>query len=157
MLRQLMCEQFPKLTWGAMARRRAAEHGISSTADLKAGLRSRASPAARSPASDIERPMPPLWQRIRRACRCADAGYSRRQFRPPVRRHPLAANARRGAPPPGTSSKWPTQGHAPLLEGDLVSQIVGFVDKCEHAGQPRTDDQSKPLNPSFLLPARFCN
>jgi len=27
------------------------------------------------------------------------------------------------------------QGHAPMLEGELVRQIVGFVDKCEHAGQ----------------------
>jgi hypothetical protein len=27
------------------------------------------------------------------------------------------------------------QGHAPLLEGQLVRQIVGFVDKCEHAGK----------------------
>jgi hypothetical protein len=29
----------------------------------------------------------------------------------------------------------PDQGHAPLLEGDLVRQIVSFVNKCESARQ----------------------
>jgi hypothetical protein len=27
----------------------------------------------------------------------------------------------------------PDQGHAPLLEGELVQQIVAFVNKCEAA------------------------
>jgi pimeloyl-ACP methyl ester carboxylesterase len=78
MLRELMSEQFPKLTWtqwlGAAHRTwHSKPGGLKPAYDL--GI-------ARALASiDIDRLMPPLWHEFDALAGVADAGYSRRQFR----------------------------------------------------------------------------
>jgi pimeloyl-ACP methyl ester carboxylesterase len=129
MLRQLMCEQFPKLTWaqwlGAAQRTWHFKHGgLKPAYDL--GI-------ARALAGvDIERPMPPLWHEFD-----ALAGVPMLVIRG-ANSDLLSADtvaAMRARRAHLDVIEVADQGHAPLLEGDLVSQIVGFVDKCEHAGQ----------------------
>jgi hypothetical protein len=39
----------------------------------------------------------------------------------------------------------PDQGHAPLLEGQLVRQIVRFVEKCETASQHESAAEKSAL------------
>jgi hypothetical protein len=93
-LRRLMGAQFPNLTaeqWlGAARRTWHLKHGALKPAydigiaNALAGI-------------DIERPLSTLLERVRRACRRADAGHSRRQFRHPDRGD--GGGCARGAPP----------------------------------------------------------
>ena len=147
-LRQLMCEQFPKLTWaqwlGAAQRTWHFKHGgLKPAYDL--GI-------ARALAGiDIERPMPPLWNEFD-----ALAGVPMLVIRG-ANSDLLSADtvaAMRARRAHLDVIEVADQGHAPLLEGELVRQIVGFVDKCEHRRPTRTDDHSKPRS-VVLLPARF--
>jgi pimeloyl-ACP methyl ester carboxylesterase len=129
MLRQLMCEQFPKLTWaqwlGAAQRTWHLKHGgLKPAYDL--GI-------ARALAGvDIDRPMPPQWHEFD-----ALAGVPMLVIRG-ANSDLLSADtvaAMRARRAHMDIIEVADQGHAPLLEGELVRQIVGFVDKCEHAGQ----------------------
>jgi pimeloyl-ACP methyl ester carboxylesterase len=126
-LRQLMCAQFPKLTWaqwlGAAQRTWHLKHdGLKPAYDL--GI-------ARALAGvDIERPMPPLWHEFD-----ALAGVPMLVIRG-ANSDLLSAEtvaAMRARRKDMDIIEVADQGHAPLLEGELVRQIVGFVDKCEHA------------------------
>jgi pimeloyl-ACP methyl ester carboxylesterase len=128
-LRQLMCEQFPKLTWaqwlGAAQRTWHLKHdGLKPAYDL--GI-------ARALAGvDIDRPMPPLWHEFD-----ALAGVPMLVIRG-ANSDLLSAEtvaAMRARRQDMDIIEVPDQGHAPLLEGQLVRQIVGFVDKCEHASK----------------------
>jgi pimeloyl-ACP methyl ester carboxylesterase len=129
MLRCLMSEQFPKLTaaqWlGAAQRTWHLKHGgLKPAYDL--GI-------ARALAGvDIERPMPPLWHEFD-----ALAGVPMLVIRGAnsdlLSAETVAAMRARRADM--DIIEVADQGHAPMLEGELVRQIVGFVDKCEHAGQ----------------------
>jgi pimeloyl-ACP methyl ester carboxylesterase len=128
-LRELMCKQFPKLTWaqwlGAAQRTWHLKHGgLKPAYDL--GI-------ARALAGvDIDRPMPPLWHEFD-----ALAGVPMLVIRGAnsdlLSAETVAAMRARRAHM--DIIEVADQGHAPLLEGELVRQIVGFVDKCEHAGQ----------------------
>jgi pimeloyl-ACP methyl ester carboxylesterase len=128
-LRQLMCEQFPKLTWaqwvGAAQRTwHLKQGGLEPAYDL--GI-------ARALAGvDIERPMPPLWHEFD-----ALAGVPMLVIRGAnsdlLSAETVAAMRARRADM--DIIEVADQGHAPLLEGELVRQIAGFVDKCECAGK----------------------
>jgi pimeloyl-ACP methyl ester carboxylesterase len=129
MLRQLMGEQFPKLTneqWlGAAQRTWHLKHGgLKPAYDL--GI-------ARALAGiDIDRPMPPLWHEFD-----ALAGVPMLVIRGAnsdlLSAETVAAMRARRADMDIVEVA--DQGHAPLLEGQLVRQIVRFVEKCEGAGK----------------------
>jgi pimeloyl-ACP methyl ester carboxylesterase len=134
MLRQFMGAQFPKLTWaqwlGAAQRTWHYREGVLMPAyDL--GI-------ARALAGvDIGRPMPPLWHEFD-----ALAGVPMLVIRGAnsdlLSAETVAAmQARRKHL---DTIEVADQGHAPLLEGELVRQIVGFVSRCEatrHEAPPR--------------------
>jgi pimeloyl-ACP methyl ester carboxylesterase len=126
-LRQLMSAQFPKLTFeqwlGAAQRTWHVKHGTLKPAfDL--GI-------ARALAGiDVERPMPSLWNEFD-----ALAGVPMLVIRGAnsdlLSAETVAAmRARRDSM---DLVEVPDQGHAPLLEGELVRRIVGFVHNCEAA------------------------
>lgn len=126
-LRQLMGEQFPKLTdaqWlGAAQRTWHLKHGgLKPAYDL--GI-------ARALAGiDIDRPMPPLWHEFD-----ALAGVPMLVIRG-ANSDLLSAEtvaAMRGRRAEMDIIEVADQGHAPLLEGELVRQIGRFVEKCESA------------------------
>lgn len=133
-LRQLMSAQFPKLTleqWlGAAHRTWHAKHGVLEPAfDL--GI------ARALSGIDIERPMPSLWNEFD-----ALAGVPMLVIRG-ANSDLLSAEtvaAMRARRKTMDLIEVPDQGHAPLLEGDLVRRIAGFVHNCEaaRAGTPTT-------------------
>jgi pimeloyl-ACP methyl ester carboxylesterase len=126
-LRRLMGEQFPKLTheqWLGAAQRtwHRKNGGLTPAYDL--GI-------ARALAGiDIERPMPPLWHEFD-----ALAGVPMLVVRGAnsdlLSAETVAAMRARRAEM--DIIEVADQGHAPLLEGQLVRQIVRFVEKCEGA------------------------
>jgi pimeloyl-ACP methyl ester carboxylesterase len=128
-LRQLMGAQFPKLTneqWlGAAQRTWHLKHGgLKPAYDL--GI-------ARALAGiDIDRPMPPLWHEFD-----ALAGVPMLVIRGAnsdlLSAETVAAMRARRADM--DIIEVADQGHAPLLEGQLVRQIVRFVETCEGAGK----------------------
>lgn len=129
MLRQLMSEQFPKLTWeqwlGAAQRTWHLNHGgLKPAYDL--GI-------ARALAGvDIDRAMPPLWHEFD-----ALAGVPMLVIRG-ANSDLLSAEtvaAMRARRKDMDIIEVADQGHAPLLEGELVRQIVHFVGKCERASK----------------------
>jgi pimeloyl-ACP methyl ester carboxylesterase len=127
MLRQLMSTQFPKLTWAQWL---GAAHrtwywktgGLKPAYDL--GI-------ARALASvDIDRLMPPLWHEFDSL-----AGMPMLIIRG-ANSDLLSAETvavMRTRRKDMDFIEVPDQGHAPLLEGELVQQIVAFVTKCEAA------------------------
>jgi pimeloyl-ACP methyl ester carboxylesterase len=127
-LRKLMGEQFPKLTYeqwlGAAQRTWHLKHGgLKPAYDL--GI-------ARALAGvDIDRPMPPLWHEFD-----ALAGVPMLVVRGAnsdlLSAETVAAMRARRADM--DIIEVADQGHAPLLEGQLVRQIVRFVETCESAG-----------------------
>ena len=126
-LRQLMGEQFPKLTdaqWlGAAQRTWHLKHGgLKPAYDL--GI-------ARALAGiDIDRPMPPLWHEFD-----ALAGVPMLVIRG-ANSDLLSAEtvaAMRGRRADMDIIEVADQGHAPLLEGELVRQIGRFVENCKSA------------------------
>jgi pimeloyl-ACP methyl ester carboxylesterase len=128
-LRKLMAEQFPKLTaeqWlGAAQRTWHFKHGeLKPAYDL--GI-------ARALAGiDIDRPMPPLWHEFD-----ALAGVPMLVIRG-ANSDLLSAEtvaAMRARRSEMDIIEVADQGHAPLLEGQLVRQIVRFVEKCESTGK----------------------
>jgi pimeloyl-ACP methyl ester carboxylesterase len=137
-LRDLMHEQFPKLSWaqwlGAAGRTwHFKNDGLTPAYDL--GI-------ARALAGvDIDRPMPPLWHEFD-----ALAGVPMLVIRGAnsdllSAKTVAAMRARRSEL---DVIEVADQGHAPLLEGELVRQIVRFVGKCEHAG--KSAPNGKPNN-----------
>jgi pimeloyl-ACP methyl ester carboxylesterase len=134
MLRQFMGAQFPKLTWaqwlGAAQRTwHLKEGGLMPAYDL--GI-------ARALAGvDIGRAMPPLWHEFD-----ALAGVPMLVIRG-ANSDLLSAEtvaAMRARRKHMDTIEVADQGHAPLLEGELVRQIVGFVSRCEaarHEAAPR--------------------
>jgi pimeloyl-ACP methyl ester carboxylesterase len=124
-LRGLMCEQFPKLSWAqwlfAAHRTWHLKHdGLKPAYDM--GI-------ARALAGvDIDRPMPPLWHEFD-----ALAGVPMLVVRGAnsdlLSAETVAAMRARRADMDVIEVA--DQGHAPLLEGELVRQIVRFVGKCE--------------------------
>ncbi len=133
-LRSLMSAQFPNLTadqWlGSAQRTWHRKHGgLTPAYDL--GI------ARALSGIDIERPMPALWIEFDTL-----AGLPMLVIRGAnsdlLSAETVAAmRARRNEM---DIIEVPDQGHAPLLEGRLVRQIVGFVEKCEAArrGAPAT-------------------
>ena len=127
MLRELMSKQFPKLTWAQWL---GAAHrtwhwktgGLKPAYDL--GI-------ARALASiDIDRSMPPLWHEFDSL-----AGVPMLIIRG-ANSDLLSAETvavMRTRRKDMDFIEVPDQGHAPLLEGELVQQIVAFVTKCEAA------------------------
>jgi pimeloyl-ACP methyl ester carboxylesterase len=125
MLRKLMGAQFPKLTYeqwlGAAQRTWHLKHGgLKPAYDL--GI-------ARALAGvDIDRPMPPLWHEFD-----ALAGVPLLVIRGAnsdlLSAETVAAMRARRADM--DIIEVADQGHAPLLEGQLVRQIVRFVEGCE--------------------------
>jgi pimeloyl-ACP methyl ester carboxylesterase len=124
-LRGLMCSQFPKLTieqWIAGARRTwlLKHDGLKPAYDL--GI-------ARALAGvDIERPMTPLWREFDALAdvpllvvRGANSDLLSAQTVEAMRTRRKDMDVIEVA----------DQGHAPILEGELVRQICGFVHKCE--------------------------
>jgi pimeloyl-ACP methyl ester carboxylesterase len=124
-LRSLMCAHFPKLTkeqWIAGARRtwHICQSGLKPAYDL--GI-------ARALAGvDISRPMTPLWHEFDALAsvpmlvvRGANSDLLSAQT-------VTAMRARRNDM---DLIEVADQGHAPILEGELVRQIVRFVQKCE--------------------------
>jgi pimeloyl-ACP methyl ester carboxylesterase len=124
-LRGLMCSQFPKLTmeqWIAGARRtwHRKHGGLKPAYDL--GI-------ARALAGvDIERPMTPLWREFDALAnvpllvvRGANSDLLSAQTVAAMRARRKDMDLIEVA----------DQGHAPLLEGELVRQIMRFVEKCE--------------------------
>ena len=158
-LRQLMGAQFPKLTneqWlGAAQRTWHLKHGgLKPAYDL--GI-------ARALAGmDIDRPMPPLWHEFD-----ALAGVPMLVIRGAnsdlLSAETVAAMRARRADM--DIIEVADQGHAPLLEGQLVRQIVRFVETCEGAGKtprphrpkrwPATRNAREPLC-SLLHSATRC-
>ena len=126
-LRQLMSEQFPKLTyeqWLGAAQRtwHLKAGGLKPAYDL--GI-------ARALAGvDIDRPMPPLWHEFD-----ALAGVPMLVIRGAnsdlLSAETVAAMRARRADM--DIIEVADQGHAPLLEGHLVRQVVRFVERCEAA------------------------
>ena len=126
-LRQLMGEQFPKLTyeqWLGAAQRtwHLKAGGLKPAYDL--GI-------ARALAGvDIDRPMPPLWHEFD-----ALAGVPMLVIRGAnsdlLSAETVAAMRARRADM--DIIEVADQGHAPLLEGRLVRQVVRFVERCEAA------------------------
>jgi pimeloyl-ACP methyl ester carboxylesterase len=126
-LRQLMGEQFPKLTyeqWLGAAQRtwHLKAGGLKPAYDL--GI-------ARALAGvDIDRPMPPLWHEFD-----ALAGVPMLVIRGAnsdlLSAETVAAMRARRADM--DIIEVADQGHAPLLEGHLVRQVVRFVERCEAA------------------------
>jgi len=129
MLRDLMGDQFPKLTeeqWLAGAHRTwHHKHGTLKPAyDL--GI------ARALSGVDIERPMTPLWREFD-ALADVPMLVIRGANSDLLSAETVAAmRARRKGM---DSIEVPDQGHAPLLEGDLVRKICAFVAKCEAARQ----------------------
>jgi pimeloyl-ACP methyl ester carboxylesterase len=124
-LRHLMSAQFPKLTaeqWLAGARRtwHIGQSGLKPCYDL--GI-------ARALAGvDIERPMTPLWREFDALAnvpllvvRGANSDLLSAQTVAAMRARRTDMDLIEVA----------DQGHAPILEGELVRQIVRFVEKCE--------------------------
>jgi pimeloyl-ACP methyl ester carboxylesterase len=134
MLRKLMGAQFPKLTYeqwlGAAQRTWHLKHGgLKPAYDL--GI-------ARALAGvDIDRPMPPLWHEFD-----ALAGVPLLVIRGAnsdlLSAETVAAMRARRADM--DIIEVADQGHAPLLEGQLVRQIVRFVEGCE-SSQKSADAQ----------------
>ena len=126
-LRQLMGEQFPNLTyeqWLGAAQRtwHLKAGGLKPAYDL--GI-------ARALAGvDIDRPMPPLWHEFD-----ALAGVPMLVIRGAnsdlLSAETVAAMRARRADM--DIIEVADQGHAPLLEGHLVRQVVRFVERCEAA------------------------
>ena len=151
-LRQLMGEQFPKLTheqWlGAAQRTWHLKHGgLKPAYDL--GI-------ARALAGiDIERPMPPLGTNSMRL-----AGVPMLVIRGAnsdlLSAETVAAMRARRADMDVIEVA--DQGHAPLLEGQLVRQIVGFVEKCEGAASRGRAGASAAglVRPAMPLDAFIC-
>jgi pimeloyl-ACP methyl ester carboxylesterase len=138
-LRQFMGAQFPKLTgeqWLGAAQRtwHLKPEGLLPAYDL--GI-------ARALAGiDIERPMPPLWHEFD-----ALAGVPMLVVRG-ANSDLLSAEtvtAMRGRRAEMDIIEVPDQGHAPLLEGQLVRQIARFVERCEGANES-VAEQSAPLH-----------
>jgi pimeloyl-ACP methyl ester carboxylesterase len=133
-LRQLMSAQFPKLTFeqwlGAAHRTWHVKHGgLKPAFDL--GI------ARALSGIDIERPMPALWNEFD-ALAAMPMLVIRGANSDLLSAETVAAmRARRKTM---DLIEVPDQGHAPLLEGDLVRRIVGFVHGCEatRAGAPTT-------------------
>lgn len=137
-LRGLMSAQFPKLTaeqWLAAAQRTwHHKHGSLKPAYDEGIARALAG-------IDVERPMPSLWNEFD-----ALAGVPMLVVRGAnsdiLTAATVAAMAERR-----TSMdviEVPDQGHAPLLEGDLVRRIVGFVAKCENERARRSAATANP-------------
>ena len=131
-LRDLMGAHFPKLTdeqWLAGARRtwHLKQDGLKPTYDL--GI-------ARALAGvDISRPMQPLWREFDTL-----AGVPMLVIRG-TNSDLLSAKtveAMRARRDSMDMIEVPDQGHAPLLEGELINQIEIFVKKCE-ASRARSD------------------
>jgi pimeloyl-ACP methyl ester carboxylesterase len=125
-LRALMGEHFPKLTaaqWLTTAQRtwHLKQDGLQPAYDL--GI-------ARALAGiDIDRPMPPLWHEFDALAgvpmlvvRGANSDLLSSETVASMRARRAHLDVIEVA----------DQGHAPLLEGELVRQIVSFVGKCEH-------------------------
>ena len=77
--------------------------------------------------------MPPLWNEFDALAGVPMLVVPRRQFGHAARRRRWRRCAR-GAPDMDIIEV-ADQGHAPLLEGELVRQIVRFVETCEGAGK----------------------
>jgi len=81
---------------------------------------------------DIERPMPPLWHEFD-ALAELPLLVIRGMNSDMLSAETVAAMRERRAQM--ETIEVPDQGHAPLLEGELVEQIVKFVARCEAARQ----------------------
>jgi pimeloyl-ACP methyl ester carboxylesterase len=137
-LRRLLSAQFPKLTaeqWLGAAQRTWHHKQGSLKPAYDEGIMNALS------GLDVERPMPALWNEFD-----ALAGVPMLVIRG-VNSDMLTAEtvaamrARRAAL---DVIEVPDQGHAPLLEGDLVRRIVGFVAKCENERARRSGATANP-------------
>jgi pimeloyl-ACP methyl ester carboxylesterase len=141
-LRQLLHEQFPKLTaeqWLAFAQRSWRKRELS-TQGCGALVPTHDIRLSRTlEAVDIEQPLPPLWNAFDALARVPIL-VIRGARSDLLSAETVAAMAARH---PGLESiEVPDQGHVPLLEGDLAARIVEFVGRCESSGSPLAQSRS---------------